>query len=61
MDYKATLMVLVLVSSALAGCTGDPDGGGNDEFDAETLQGMIEDGLQAVSYTHLTLPTKRIV
>ena len=42
MDYKATLMVLVLVSSALAGCTGDPDGGGNDEFDAETLQGMIE-------------------
>ena len=46
MDYKATLMVLVLVSSTLAGCTGDPDGGGNDEFDAETLQGMIESGLQ---------------
>jgi len=45
MDYKATLMVLVLVSSALAGCTGDPDAGGNDEFDAETLQGMIESGL----------------
>ncbi|MFL2533148.1 MAG: hypothetical protein ACJ0HO_05275 [Candidatus Thalassarchaeum sp.] len=46
MDYKATLMVLVLVSSTLAGCTGDPDGGGNDEFDAETLQGMIESGLE---------------
>ena len=40
MDYKATLMVLVLVSSALAGCTGDPDAGGNDEIDAETLQNL---------------------
>ena len=46
MDHKAALLALLLVSSALAGCTGDPDGGGNDEFDAETLQGMIEAGLQ---------------
>ena len=46
MSYKAALLALILVSSALAGCTGDPDGGGNDEFDAETLQGMIESGLQ---------------
>jgi len=46
MDHKAALLALVLVSGSLAGCTGDPDGGGNDEFDAETLQGMIEDGLQ---------------
>jgi hypothetical protein len=45
MSYKVAL-ALILVSSALAGCTGDPDGGGNDEFDAETLQGMIESGLQ---------------
>ena len=45
MRTKAALLTLVLVSSALAGCTGDPDGGGNDEFDAETLQGMIESGL----------------
>ena len=35
-----------MLTTGLAGCTGDPDGGGNDEFDAETLQGMIEDGLQ---------------
>ena len=40
MDYKATLMALVLVSSTLAGCTGDPDAGGNDEIDAETLQNL---------------------
>ena len=43
---KAALMVLVLISGTIAGCTGDPDGGGNDEFNAETLQGMIEAGLQ---------------
>ena len=36
-----------MLTTGLAGCTGgDPDGGGNDEFDAETLQGMIEAGLQ---------------
>ena len=46
MHTKAALMVLVLLSGTIAGCTGDPDGGGNDEFDAETLQGMIESGLQ---------------
>jgi len=46
MSYKVALLALILVSSTLAGCTGDPDGGGNDEFDAETLQGMIESGLQ---------------
>ena len=40
MDYKATLMALVLVSSALAGCTGDPDAGGNDEIDAEIFQNL---------------------
>ena len=39
-------MVLVLISGTIAGCTGDPDAGGNDEFNAETLQGMIEAGLQ---------------
>ena len=40
MGYKATLMALVLVSGSLAGCTGDPDAGGNDEIDAETLQNL---------------------
>ena len=33
-------MALVLFSSTLAGCTGDPDAGGNDEIDAETLQNL---------------------
>ena len=42
MDYKATLMVLVLVSSVLAGCTGgDTDGGGNDEIDSEALEDLF--------------------
>ena len=43
MDYKVTLMVLVLVSSTLAGCTGDPDGGGNDEIDSDALQDLFDE------------------
>jgi hypothetical protein len=43
MDYKTTLMALVLVSSALAGCTGDPDGGGNDEIDSDALQDLFDE------------------
>ena len=43
MDYKAALMVLVLVSSTLAGCTGDPDGGGNDEIDSDALQDLFDE------------------
>ncbi len=39
------LIALTMLTTGLAGCTGDPDGGG-DDFDAETLQGMIEAGLQ---------------
>ena len=46
MDYKATLMVLVLVSGALAGCTGDPDGGGNDEIDSDALQDLFDEHFQ---------------
>ena len=46
MRTTTILIVLTMLTTGLAGCTGDPDGGGNDEFDAETLQGMIEDGLQ---------------
>ena len=46
MRAKALLMALAMMTTALAGCSGDPDGGGNDEFDAATLQGMIEAGLQ---------------
>jgi len=46
MDYKTTLMVLVLVSSALAGCTGDPDGGGMDELDSDVLQDLFDEHFQ---------------
>jgi len=46
MRNTTILIALTMLTTGLAGCTGDPDGGGNDEFDAETLQGMIEDGLQ---------------
>ena len=46
MKKTTILIALTMLTTGLAGCTGDPDGGGNDEFDAETLQGMIEAGLQ---------------
>jgi len=47
MKTTTILIALTMLATSLAGCTGgDPDGGGNDEFDAETLQGMIEAGLQ---------------
>jgi len=46
MDHKAALLALVLVSGSLAGCTGDPDEGGNDEFDSEALQDLIDENLQ---------------
>jgi len=41
MNSRAILLTLVLVSSTLAGCTSDPDGGGNDEIDAGTLQELF--------------------
>ena len=46
MKTTTILIALTMLTTGLAGCTGDPDGGGNDEFDAETLQGMIESGLE---------------
>jgi hypothetical protein len=47
MDHRATLMALVLVSSALAGCSGgDADGGGNDEIDSEALQNLFDEHFQ---------------
>ena len=46
MDHKATVLALLLVSSTLAGCTGDPDAGGGDEFDSEALQNLIDENLQ---------------
>ena len=35
------LIALTLLTTGLAGCTGDPDGGGNDEIDAGTLQELF--------------------
>ena len=49
MSYKAALLALVLVSSALAGCTGDPDAGGNDEIDLVLVQEFLNN-------TSLTMP-----
>ena len=46
MDHKAVLLALVLVSSSLAGCTGDPDAGGGDEIDSDALQDLIDQNLQ---------------
>jgi hypothetical protein len=49
MEYKAALLALVLVSGSLAGCTGDPDAGGNDEIDLVLLQEFLNN-------TTLTMP-----
>jgi hypothetical protein len=41
------MMILIMMTSALAGCTGgDPDGGGNDEINMEILNSLIDDNLQ---------------
>ncbi|SVD40295.1 uncharacterized protein METZ01_LOCUS393149, partial [marine metagenome] len=38
MRTTTILIALTMLTTSLAGCTGgDPDAGGNDEFDAETL------------------------
>jgi len=48
MRTTTILIALTILTTGLAGCTGgDPDGGdGTSGIDAETLQGMIEAGLQ---------------
>jgi len=46
MQSKAALMVLVLLSGTIAGCTGDPDGGGNDDFDSDSLQDLFDQHFQ---------------
>jgi len=42
MQTKATLMVLVLLSGTIAGCTSDPDGGGNDGIDSDALDDLFD-------------------
>ena len=42
MQTKAALMVLVLLSGTIAGCTSDPDGGGNDGIDSDALDELFD-------------------
>ena len=35
-------MVLVLLSGTIAGCTSDPDGGGNDGIDSDALDDLFD-------------------
>jgi len=47
MRIIAPMMIFIMATSTLAGCTGgDPDGGGNDEIDIDSLNSLIEDNLQ---------------
>ena len=47
MRIIAPMMILIMMTSTLAGCTGgDPDGGGNDNIDMDVLNSMIDDNLQ---------------
>ncbi len=44
MRIIAPMMILIMMTSTLAGCTGgDPDGGGNDEIDMEIIQEFIDE------------------
>ena len=42
MGSKSLLLTLIILISSMAGCTGDPDAGGNDEFSIEAIQGLID-------------------
>jgi len=47
MRIIAPMMILIMMTSVLAGCTGgDPDGGGNDEIDMDVLNQLIDNNLQ---------------
>ena len=47
MRTTTILIALTMLTTSLAGCTGgDPDAGGNDEFDSEALQDLIDQNLQ---------------
>jgi hypothetical protein len=47
MRIIATMMILIMMTSTLAGCTGgDPDSGGNDNIDMDVLSSLIDDNLQ---------------
>ena len=47
MRIIAPMMILIMMTSTLAGCTGgDPDSGGNDNIDMDVLNSLIDDNLQ---------------
>ena len=47
MRIMVPMMILIMMTSTLAGCTGgDPDGGGNDEINMDVLNSLIDDNLQ---------------
>jgi len=47
MRIIAPMMILIMMTSTLAGCTGgDPDSGGNDNIDMDVLNQLIDDNLQ---------------
>ena len=43
MRTTAILIALTMLTTGLAGCTGDPDGGGNDEIDSDALQDLFDE------------------
>ena len=47
MRIIAPMIILIMMTSTLAGCTGgDPDGGGNDNIDMDVLNQLIDDNFQ---------------
>ena len=55
MRIIAPMMILIMMTSTLAGCTGgDPDGGGNDEIDWDAINDLIDSNIQDF-YNNTTL------
>ena len=50
--YRSVLLAVLMITSSLAGCLGD---GADDADDTDVVDPI------AVSYTHLTLPTRKLV
>ena len=46
MKTKAAMMVLLLLSGIIAGCTGDADEGDNEDIDSTTLQNLFDESFQ---------------
>ena len=46
MKTATILIALTMLTTGLAGCTGDPDAGGNDEIDSDALQDLFDEHFQ---------------